>query len=380
MAQKRLSSKNFIRRVKRRHGDRFTLNKTIYTTKREKIVVTCKTHGDFEVYPQVLLKSPVGCLRCGHRLTLDKFLKRSRNKHGVKYDYNKVELISVNDKVTVVCPKHGDFNTVPYLHYARGVGCPECALEKNRTSIDDFIKRAIEIHGNKYDYSEVEYVTGNQPVTINCPQHGRFQQKPRVHIQGSGCGDCFVVRNKSNTEEFVKQANKVHGDRYSYSSVRYKTSKVKVMIICAKHGPFWTTPNSHISSAGGCFRCKESKGETKIRVFLDKHGINHIQEYKIKPHRYRYDFFLPSYNILIEYQGHQHFKPVERFGGEEYFKLTVKRDQLKQKLADKNNYPLLKLGYWLSKQEGLEIALELVLRAAGHRFDESLTITNTWSA
>jgi very-short-patch-repair endonuclease len=246
--------------------------------------------------------------------------------------------------------------------------------------INEFIARSRVVHGAVYDYSKVAYMAGDSAVTIVCPSHGEFQQKPRVHLSGSGCKHCYLVRNRSNKDEFIQQAIKTHGDRYDYSNVVYTTSKEKVEVICFEHGSFWITPNSHTSSGGGCPRCKESKGETRIRVFLERHGINHVQEYKVDPYLYRYDFFLPDYGLLIEYQGQQHFKPVERFGGELYFKQTVESDKVKKVIAEQGGYSLLRLGYWLSKHEGVEIALETVLRATGHTFDESLTITNTWSA
>jgi len=380
MANKRISSSNYIERARRRHGSKFRYDKTVYTTKRNKVIITCPKHGDFEVCPQHFLRSVNGCKRCGNILTKEEFLEKAKAVHGDRYDYSNVDFVNSTTKVGVICPTHGEFMVKPYEHYSKQVGCGYCFRDNDRLSTEDFVRQAREIHGDFYDYSQVEYKTADSLITIVCPTHGSFRQKPRVHSGGSGCKQCYLDRNRSNKEEFIKQAREVHGDRYDYRKVVYHTNKDKVEILCDEHGVFWVTPNGHTSSNAGCPRCKESKGETRVRVFLEKHGINYVQEYKLPTHRYRYDFFLVDHGILIEYQGQQHFMPVELFGGKKYFKETYRNDIVKKTLAQKHGYPLLTIGYWLAAGDGIEIVLENVLRVIGHVFDENLTITNKWSA
>ena len=101
---------------------------------------------------------------------------------------------------------------------------------------EDFISKAIAVHGEKYDYSKVEYVNTLTKVTIICPIHGVFEQRPKVHLGGCGCPYCGS--SSRTTETFIKAARRVHGDKYDYSKVKYINSYTEVTIICPNHGEF----------------------------------------------------------------------------------------------------------------------------------------------
>ena len=135
-------------------------------------------------------------------------------------------------------------------------------------------KKAIEVHGDTYDYSQSVYEGAFKPITIVCRKHGPFQQRAAVHLKGSGCIACFRESRKTGTDKFIQQAIAVHGNRYDYSKAEYKRSNVKVTIICPIHGEFQITPDSHISGKQGCKRCgveRRSKAATKdINYFLEK--------------------------------------------------------------------------------------------------------------
>lgn len=119
---------------------------------------------------------------------------------------------------------------------------------------EQFIKECIEIHGNKYDYSETFYTGAHNVITIICPIHGSFQQKAYSHVQGCGCLECAGVK-KLTTKEFIEKSQKVHGEKYDYSEVNYQGNKVKVKIKCKKCGHiFQQTPNSHLNGIG-CLKC-----------------------------------------------------------------------------------------------------------------------------
>lgn len=120
---------------------------------------------------------------------------------------------------------------------------------------EDFVKRAVEIHGDKYDYSKTVYVKSNEPVTIICPIHGEFLQTPNKHLAGQGCKLCGRARTRVGYDEFVKRAKAVHGDKYDYSKVQYVRKDVKVCIVCPIHGEFMQTPASHIVQKQGCPKC-----------------------------------------------------------------------------------------------------------------------------
>lgn len=124
---------------------------------------------------------------------------------------------------------------------------------------EEVIAKFIEVHGNKYDYSKVEYINSYTKVCIICPIHGEFWQTPKEHIKGCVCPLCADInRSKCNRkccEEFKKQAKEIHGDKYDYSKVEYINNKTKVCIICPEHGEFWMSPQNHTIQKQGCPIC-----------------------------------------------------------------------------------------------------------------------------
>lgn len=371
---KRRSTKDFIELINQRFGDRFSYEKTEYLGKRKPVTVTCK-HGDLTILANTLMVAKYGCNECGREEGKKRFLKNALNTHGKRYSYDKIDYVDTLTKVEVVCHRHGSFFVTPTEHYRKRVGCPSCGREKTKYTQDGWLQKAREAHGDRYDYRDVVYVHGNQPVKITCPDHGSFYQVGRSHIQGNGCPRCHVQRTRLSKDVFIQNAKEVHGNTYDYSKVVMVTSKDKVEIVCPKHGSFWITPNAHVACRGGCRRCKESKGETRVRTFLERHGIDFVQEYKLPDYRYRYDFYIPKYKMLIEFHGHQHFGPIERFGGSEAFKRVVKHDAIKVALAKEHDYHLHVLDHRRMKNDGVEINLEIALRFNGHVFEDGTTIT-----
>ena len=143
-----------------------------------------------------------------------------------------------------------------------------------RFSTNDFIKRAESIHGNKYDYSKCEYAGSIKKSCIICPEHGEFWQAPYLHLRGCGCPKCSG--KDTTTVDFVYKARKIHGDKYDYTKTEYKNNKTKVCIICPEHGEFWQLPKHHLNGYG-CQKCSEPRLETEIRVFLEENNIQYIK-------------------------------------------------------------------------------------------------------
>lgn len=288
-----------------------------------------------------------------------KFIEKARKVHNDKYDYSKVEYINAYTKVCIICPIHGEFWMSPSNHCTKSNNCecPKCSGRYMDTLY--FIEKARKIHGNKYDYSKVEYINSQVKVCIICSEHGEFWQTPNKHLIGHGCAQCHEDNKKyyklSNTEEFIKKARKIHGDKYDYSKVEYINNHTKVCIICPEHGEFWQIPSNHLRYKG-CPKCKSSHLQTKVRKILNKNKIN-FEEEKIcdffkkgKAHQ-SLDFYLPDYNIGIECQGKQHFEPVN-FGGKlteeemnNNFNSQIKRDKLKKELCTQNNIELIYINY-----------------------------------
>lgn len=178
----------------------------------------------------------------------ENFTNISNKIHRNKYDYSKVDYINVDTKVCIICPEHGEFWQTPYKH-KNGQGCPICAKE-HRCTTEKFIEKAKKVHGNKYDYSKVNYVNNHTKVCIICPEHGEFWQTPFDHIiQKHGCSKCSN-NIKYSTEEFVAMAKSKHGERYSYEKVIYNGMHEKLCIICPEHGEFWQEAATHLRGCG----------------------------------------------------------------------------------------------------------------------------------
>ena len=200
------------------------------------------------------------------------------------------------------------------------------------TKTEIFINKAIQVHGNKYDYSKVNYIDCNTKVCIICPEHGEFWQSPRCHLRGRGCSLCSKNK-KLTTEEFIKRAKEIHSDKYDYSKVNYVNGYTKVCIICPEHGEFWQEPHEHLRG-GGCPICKDSKLEKEIRKFLIKNKIEFEEQKTFDWLKYKsnlfLDFYLPKYNAAIECQGRQHFdNSDDYFGGEKNISEILSRDNIK---------------------------------------------------
>lgn len=157
-----------------------------------------------------------------------------------------------------------------------------------------FIEKAKEIHGDKYDYSKVNYINSSTKVCIICPKHGEFWQIPASHLRGIGCNKCGI-ENASNkcrktTEDFIKEAKSIHGDKYDYSKVKYENAHKKICIICPEHGEFWQKPMLHINQKCGCKKCGTNKTKTKTSLTFDE-----FVERAKKVHGDKYDYSKVGY-------------------------------------------------------------------------------------
>lgn len=291
--------------------------------------------------------------------TKEQFIEEARQVWGDKFDYSKVEYKTRLEKICIICPEHGEFWQTPTQHLKGALGCKGCWSKEHSKSTEDFIKEAIEIHGNKYDYSKTVYKTARQKVTIICPKHGEFEQLANAHLQGEGCFQCERERRSKSTEEFINEAKLIHGDLYDYSKTKYVNRSTPVIIICQKHGEFIQTPFNHLQGKG-CPHCK-SKEQTNLFNKLIQDFPNEEILYEVGNRiipwldGQRFDIYFPKYNIAVEYNGPQHYMPIERLGGEiSHFK-TVERDKEKRKKCEENNCILFELKYDYSEQDYINL-------------------------
>ena len=340
---KKKNIEEFISKAREVHKDYYDYSKAVYCGALKKICVICPEHGEFWITPANHL-SGQGCKICGiierskkRKKSIEQFIKESRTVHGDKYDYSKVEYYNIDKKVCIICPEHGEFWQTPY-HHLNGCGCPKCVGQGKTT--EDVVEEFKKIHGDKYDYSKVEYTNSLKKVCIICPEHGEFWQSPTNHLNGCGCPKCSNVKHKT-TNEFIKESRTVHGDKYDYSKVEYVNAHTKVCIICPEHGEFWQTPNKHLLGHK-CPKCSESIIEKEIRVLLDKEGIKYVKEKRFNWMKtYRLDFYLPDYNIGIECQGIQHFTELKPYYKDFSLDKQLERDEDKFQLCLTNGVSIL---------------------------------------
>ena len=293
---KKLTTENFVESACIIHGDKYNYSNVEYINNKTKVCIICPEHGEFWQIPKEHLKG-CGCPECGlkRRATLrskgaEKFIKEACAIHGDRYGYSKVEYKNANTPVTIICPIHGEFSIRPSNHL-KGQGCRKCANllsgSYQKSNTEDFINKSIKIHGDKYDYSNVNYINNRVKINIICPIHGEFIQKPLDHLHGCGCPKCGLKLSVSEIKVF-----NILKDVYKNVVHQYK--------------PKWlhnkTSPQS-------------------------------------------LDIFLSDYNIGVEYQGGQHFYPKKIFGGEDEFILIKERDKRKFKKCTENGVKLFYVSF-----------------------------------
>ena len=261
------------------HENKYDYSLVEYSTTKTKVKIVCAEHGEFEQTPEKHIGRKQGCPNCSltKKLTHEEFMIKSKLIHGDKYNYFLCDYKNANSNVTIICPEHGEFKQLAKLHMS-GSNCPMCyGRNKNNT---DVINELIKIHGDKYDYSLIDYKSEKKLLKIICKEHGVFKQTYNTHKNGHGCPKC-VGRNKTN-EEFINNAKKIHDNRYDYSLVDYKLSTDKIKIICNLHGEFEQTPNNHLNG-NGCPKCKGltiSDKKTKTTdEFIDEAKLVHGNKY-----------------------------------------------------------------------------------------------------
>ena len=245
---KKLTHIDFINRAYEIYGDRYDYSQVNFVNTSTKVCIICPEHGEFWITPNNFFRGQK-CPSCSGRtrITQDIFISRSKALHKNRYDYSKVNYVGLNKSVCIICPDHGDFFQKASTHLS-GCGCPAC-FGTPKSNTDDFIRKAKVIHGKRYDYSKVTYKGNKLKICIICPEHGEWWVTPNNHLKGSRCPGCYGTP-KQTTKEFVIKAREIHGDKYDYSKVEYDGLKRKVCIICPEHGEFWQSAGSHLNGSG----------------------------------------------------------------------------------------------------------------------------------
>lgn len=347
---KKLTKEQFIEKAKISNPT-YDYSEIEYVNTTSEITVKCEHGHNFSMKARSFYKK-VNCPECSRIKFEKQFIEKARKIHGDKYNYDNINYINNDTPVIITCPIHGEFSQRPSDHL-KGYGCSKCS-GKYKPTTEEWIKKVAPIYNYKYDYSKVNYIDNKTPVTVICSIHGEFYPFPNNHAKGiSGCPKCAAIdrHNKyaKTTEQFIEDARKVHGNKYDYSKVEYYNKSTEVIIICPKHGEFPQMPSSHLDGCG-CSKCR-NKNQTLLFEKLKNSFPNVKILYEVGNKTVpwltslRFDIYFPDYNIAIEYDGQQHYAPIEHFGGELKFIKTKERDELKNKLCIENDCKLFRLKY-----------------------------------
>ena len=297
---KKLTTEEFIEKAKQVHKDAYNYNKVKYVNAKTKVCIICPIHGEFWQTPDKHLAGHK-CPFCNikQKLTIEEFIKKANIVHNDFYNYSKVKYLNKDTKVCIICPIHGEFWQTPHNHITGKNGCPICRYIKSgknqMISINEFIKKAKQIHKNKFIYDYAVYKGYEKPLKIICPILGEFWQTPSSHLQGHGCPKC----NQSHLEKEVMQFLEDNNIKYEY--------------------------------------------QRKFK-WLGQQSL---------------DFYLPDYNIAIECQGKQHFIPTnfgsKTTKSEDCYNVIINRDKRKLKICKENNVKILyytkeKYDYFLNEK------------------------------
>lgn len=239
----------------------------------------------------------------------DSFIEKATAKWLGFYDYSLVDYKSSRDKVTIICPSHGEFLQTPVTHMTSR--CPQCAIDgmrkKKTKTTSQFVIDAKIKHGDKYDYSRVIYINNKTKVEIVCNLHGGFLIAPGDHLKGQGCPECSYDKMRMKTDEFISKSSVIHRFKFDYSLSECGSSSDTVKIICPHHGVFEQRASDHLSGYGCGYcsgtkklstdefitRCKEVHGESYdysrtsytsahdfVSVACPSHGVFRKKAYK----------------------------------------------------------------------------------------------------
>ena len=354
--KQKLTKKQFMEKASKIHNDKYDYSKFKYINYKTKGIIICKTHGPFSQVAGEHLRGH-GCSGCGIKngqqkstLTKKQFIEKARKTHNDKYDYSKSDYMGSNTKLTIICKIHGPFKQRADSHLY-GNGCFKCgvksAQQKSTLTTEEFINKASKVHNNKYDYSKFNYKNSLVNGIIICKIHGEFEQLPNNHLMGRGCPECGIEKQRKEMaktiEEFIKEAEVVHNNKYNYSKSNYINNKIKLTIICPFHGKFKQSPNHHLGGAG-CSKCVGtiSKTETKWLDILEKEQNIKIERNKtiyIRDKRFKADGFHGTTNTWYEYNGYywhghpnyykpQDIHPLRKVTFNELYQKTLEKEKL----------------------------------------------------
>lgn len=309
---------------------------------RHKTKIICPVHGVFEMSLDNHVSKKQKCPKCSgvaKNETETFVLQCLEANKGKNYDFSQVEYINCKTKVKVVCHEkdifgneHGEFWIRPD-HLRNGHGCPKCA--HRNLSNEEWIAMAEKVHGKgRYDYSLIKYNNKQKEKgkfichekDENGVEHGIFEQSFGSHLGGCGCPKCKGgVRHTGDM--FVRNARKIHGDKYEYHPDEYVNAQTKIRIGCKIHGDFYQAPTAHLRGEG-CPYCKNSILEDRVQRMLENNNLYFEKNVYIGLGKQSVDFYVPQKKLYIECQGEQHYVATK-------FDVSITDKEAEQTLIDR---------------------------------------------
>ena len=269
--------------------------------------------------------------------TTEQFISEAKEVWGDKYDYSLSEYTGALNKVKIIYDGIV-FEQVAISHLRK-------LAPEEKMNLEFFKKKSRDKWGDKYDYSLVEYVDCKSKVKI-LYNGVVYEQTPSGHLNYSPENIRLSIRK--TTEQFIEESSRVHGFKYNYDKTEYQKNQIKVIITCPIHGDFKQNPLSHVQGMG-CSNCNESHGEKEVSKFLKKWNINFDRQKKFPDCRNKFelpfDFYIPSMRTCIEFDGKQHFQPMEFFGGMKAFESLKINDKIKSDYCEDNYIDLIRIRY-----------------------------------
>lgn len=288
VGKKRYDTESFIKKVKTlEHTENYTFDKVNYINNKTKVIVTCKIHGDFEITPGHLL-SGEGCPKCRYiksanskRRSIEEIINAANDVHNYKYDYSLIKEYK-NDRIKypIICPEHGEFMQTFNNHIKGKQGCPICGrmqCDKNRTdTFEDFVNKAILVHGNTYEYNDNKYIKTNYKIGITCKKHGVFYMTPANHLQGQQCPKCACSHSKGEDDLFdfiasLTDEKVIQRDKETLNGIELDINIHSKNIAFEYNGLHWHSEllkdkNYHLNKTKEC----EKRGIRLFHIFEDE--------------------------------------------------------------------------------------------------------------
>ena len=257
------------------------------------------------------------------RLTTEEFIKYSKDKFGDKFKYECTEYKTQKDAVDIECLQHGVITLLPWSHLKSPTGCPKCSRDNTYTTTEEFIKKAVELRGGYFDYSETQFIDWNTNIKVGCRKHGQVEILPKNHLYGSknsnGCPKCgievAVAKRSVDYDAFIERCIQKYGKKFKYIKQSWNGLDADIEFICPRHGQTSMKAKTHIRNSKNNTGCKHC-GQELIGKTRKMSSSEFFARCKVV-HEDKYDYSNSSYTstkknitILCKSEGHGEFTQI----------------------------------------------------------------------